>query len=391
MKLFYIANVRLPTEKAHGIQIVRMCESFGKLGIDVSLIAPMRFKTKKLRFFNEDIYSFYKINKNFQLKKLFNMDFLLLDNYLPKILTGLPFLIQNSSFLVTCLIYSLCKKVDLIYTRSFLFTVLLNFFKKNSVILELHNLPFKKFSQIIFKKFIKRINKIVVINENIKNILISWGVDGNKILTGTSAIADSCLKVIKKDDARIKLNIAKNEKIIMYTGNLYAWKGVYTLADAALLAPEYVFYIVGGSDFDKEVQMFKIYLKNKKIKNINMVGYVKPSLIQYYLAAADILVAPNSAKSDASMNYTSPLKLYEYMASRRPIILSDLTSMRNLIDAKFVFWMKPDDPKSLIDKIKEVENNESIAKKKAQEAFSFVKTKTWDNRAEDILKYWNLI
>ena len=165
--------------------------------------------------------------------------------------------------------------------------------------------------------------------------------------------------------------------------------------------------------------MFKIYLKNKKIKNINMVGYVKPSLIQYYLAAADILVAPNSAKSDASMNYTSPLKLYEYMASRRPIILSDLTSMRNLIDAKFVFWMKPDDPKSLIDKIKEElgydiielmdyslkekiqifksyknivqQSSASIAKKKAQEAFSFVKTKTWDNRAEDILKYWNLI
>ena len=166
MKLFYIANVRLPTEKAHGIQIVRMCESFGKLGIDVSLIAPMRFKTKKLRFFNEDIYSFYKINKNFQLKKLFNMDFLLLDNYLPKILTGLPFLIQNSSFLVTCLIYSLCKKVDLIYTRSFLFTVLLNFFKKNSVILELHNLPFKKFSQIIFKKFIKRNDKSFVFFSN---------------------------------------------------------------------------------------------------------------------------------------------------------------------------------------------------------------------------------
>lgn len=34
MKLLYIANIRIPTEKAHGIQIMKMCEAFTNLKID---------------------------------------------------------------------------------------------------------------------------------------------------------------------------------------------------------------------------------------------------------------------------------------------------------------------------------------------------------------------
>ena len=30
MRITYIANVRLPTEKAHGLQIMKMCEALGK-------------------------------------------------------------------------------------------------------------------------------------------------------------------------------------------------------------------------------------------------------------------------------------------------------------------------------------------------------------------------
>jgi len=33
MKLIYIANARIPTEKAHGIQIMKMGEAFAKYGL----------------------------------------------------------------------------------------------------------------------------------------------------------------------------------------------------------------------------------------------------------------------------------------------------------------------------------------------------------------------
>jgi len=50
MKLTYIANIRIPTEKAHGIQIMEMCEAFGNHNLETELIIPWRFNRIKQDF-----------------------------------------------------------------------------------------------------------------------------------------------------------------------------------------------------------------------------------------------------------------------------------------------------------------------------------------------------
>ena len=47
MKLIYIANSRIPTEKAHGFQIAKMCESFSRAGAETELWLPSRINTIK--------------------------------------------------------------------------------------------------------------------------------------------------------------------------------------------------------------------------------------------------------------------------------------------------------------------------------------------------------
>ena len=42
MKIYYVANARMPTEKAHGIQIAKMCEALIEAGAKVELIVPRR-------------------------------------------------------------------------------------------------------------------------------------------------------------------------------------------------------------------------------------------------------------------------------------------------------------------------------------------------------------
>lgn len=37
MNIVYVANVRIPTYRAHGIQITKMCEEFARLGNTVRL------------------------------------------------------------------------------------------------------------------------------------------------------------------------------------------------------------------------------------------------------------------------------------------------------------------------------------------------------------------
>ena len=42
MRIYYVANARMPTEKAHGIQIAKMCEALTEAGAEVELIVPRR-------------------------------------------------------------------------------------------------------------------------------------------------------------------------------------------------------------------------------------------------------------------------------------------------------------------------------------------------------------
>ena len=42
MKILYLADIRLPTEKAHGAQIMKTCEALARAGHAVELVVPRR-------------------------------------------------------------------------------------------------------------------------------------------------------------------------------------------------------------------------------------------------------------------------------------------------------------------------------------------------------------
>ena len=49
MKLYFVANARMPTDKAHGIHVAKMCEAFIEAGVAVTLIVPRRSAPGSLR------------------------------------------------------------------------------------------------------------------------------------------------------------------------------------------------------------------------------------------------------------------------------------------------------------------------------------------------------
>ena len=60
---------------------------------------------------------------------------------------------------------------------------------------------------------------------------------------------------------------------------------------------------------------------------------------------ADVLALPNPS-SAISREFTSPLKLFEYMASGRPIVASDLPSLREVLaDGRNALLVEPATPR----------------------------------------------
>ena len=108
-------------------------------------------------------------------------------------------------------------------------------------------------------------------------------------------------------------------------------------------------------------------------------------MVPKYLAASDVLVLPNSEKGLSE--FTSPLKLFEYMAAKRPIVASDLPSLREILSESNAVMVRPDDPAALAEGIQKVLEDEELAKKLAGNAYIDVQQYSWDKRAMRILEF----
>lgn len=384
MKLLYFSNIRIPTEKAHAIQIMKMCEAFAMECDEVELIIPMRGHRASR---GADLYEHYKIKKIFTIRRIFALDPL----WLLRLPNGVYIKIQIISFITALFFHILfMQKVDAIaYTRDeYLLPLLQIFFKK--VVWEGHNMPKRK---KYYTKLWNRCEKIVVITNALKNALVETGVQFSRILVASDAVD---LAMYSKDEdapsLRKKVGLPLGKKIIMYTGHFYPWKGIDTLLDTAYnFKVQYsdfstiYFVLVGGTTFD--YKKYSDQILEKKMDNVCLVKHKPHHEIVQWLLAADILVLPNSQKQKISEMYTSPMKMFEYMAARRPIIASDLPSLREILNEKNCLFFEPDNPESLTQGIIELIKNPMKGMRISQNAYNDVKKYSWINRSKNILQF----
>ena len=366
-KLIYIANIRLPTEKAHGIQIMKMCEAFAEQGLEVSLVVPRRFNKIK-----EDPFDYYKIKQNFKIRKAPTIDLVKFGK--------IGFLVQLLSFAEFVAWTFLFKKDAIFYTRDELVAFYLNNLGKK-VVWEGHMGQ----TNWIVRFLIKRKVPMVMITNGLKDLYVSMGADQEKIIVSPDAVDVEQFSInLSKEESRKKLGLPTDKKIVLYTGHLYSWKGADTAVQSAPGLPDNVIMIfVGGTAVDIE-RFEKNYGQNKKVMILGKKSYEE---MPFFMKSADILLLPNSAKEDISRLYTSPMKMFEYMASGRPIVASDVPSLREILDDSVAYFFKPDDAKSLASLINHVLSHEEEAKGKAQKAFERVKQYSWEERTRNILRF----
>lgn len=371
----YITNVRMPTEKAHGIQIARMCEAFGTAGVDLELVVPKRANTDP-----KSAYSFYGIKENFKIKPLWCIDFV---SEIP----WLGYWLQLVTFTLSVFFrYLFASRTSAhLYTREFMTAVLLRWMGYD-VVYESHRILLKK---KLFFKLLRPIRRIVTNSGGVANEFKKNGFAHVLPLSNGIDLAEFALKQ-SKAELRSELGWDQNAQIALYTGYLYKWKGIDTLMEAGDLiskdpSVDFKLYILGGSDED--ILVYKKVAEEKRITKMEFLGHKDRKLMPKYMKAADVLLLPNSAVSEESVKYTSPIKLFEYMASRVPIVASDMPSIREVLSEDNSKLVKPDDAPALVAGIKEVLSNQQKYMVCTEKAYHDVTGRTWDGRAQKILAF----
>ena len=374
MKIIYIATSVIPSRKANALQVMKTCEALKKQGADIELIIPVRFGSTRIK---EDPFKFYKIKDKFKITKVFSIDLIPFG----KIIGSFGFWIQNFSFAVFTVIYLFFKKSEIYYSRNALSTFILSFFKKN-IFYELHRLPRSLFSKSIFKYSLKRIQGLIVIAEELKRAVLEKSVfDSDKIAVVHDGVdlAQFDSKLSKKE-ARQKLNWPIDKKIICYTGSLQYVKGVDILIKAIDFLPEIYCYIIGPRASLLKGDKCSYKTENKRIIFLGQKPY---NLVPIFLKAADVLVIPHR---DLAFSF-SPMKMFEYMASGRSIIASDLPSLREVLNKKNAILVEPDNPSALAKGINFILKNPNFSAEISKQAHKDVHKYTWNKRAKKILGF----
>lgn len=341
-RLFYIANIRLATEKAHGTQIMKMCEAFANSGYDTELVITNRSTEIK-----ENPFSYYGVPNIFKIRRLWCLDTVCYGR------SG--FRLELLTFILSVVTRSLFQK-GLFYTRDE-FVALVLFCLGKKVVWEAH----MGHNNLFVRTLLRLRVPLVVISRGLEDFYLKLGGSKELILVAPDAVDLEQFNIKEtQEEARLKLNFELGKKIVMYAGSLYPWKGVDTLEKAVLLTD--------GVD---------LVLVSQKL----------PTEIPLYLKAADILVLPNSAKENISKHYTSPMKLFEYMASGVPIVASDLPSIREILDESKGYFFNPDDSESLKRVINVVFNEYSQALQKAEKARMAVEDYSWSKRVNKIITF----
>jgi glycosyltransferase involved in cell wall biosynthesis len=363
MKINYITNVRIPTSRAQGYAIMKMCEEFARAGQEVNLIIPKR----RSNVDEQDPFFYYGISRVFNIKKIFSFDSLGWSEKFGK--TTYWFDLLFFFFLVW--LKGLIKKGAITYTRDY--TLLFFTPRKRFVCLELHDIPKSKF---LFRKAIKKAKVIFVLNYYIKVELLKLGISEDKIFIEPSGIDIESFNLrVDKNDVKKRLGLDPNKKIVMYIGLLDKWKGVEILLEASGFLENVQVVIIGEGSLRSKFE--------KKYPEVIFKGSLPYRDLPFNQQGADVLVAPNAKESLISSHYTSPLKVLAYMTSNIPIVASDLPSIREILNENNAYLVEPDNPEKLAQAIKKAlaEENMEMTRRAREEVQKY----SWSQRVKSII------
>ncbi len=386
MRILYISQSVIPSKSANSVHVMKMCEALSKLNNQVDLFCwnNKRDTLKGIKNF----FKFYAVNNNFNILRLSVENF-----WIFREITTLLYIIYK--------IFS--KKYDLVYSRSIQISWVLSIIGIKTV-LEIHSPPSVK-TNYFLKRILRKgdLRFLILINNALKNhILENYKIHKHlEIITLPDAADDSVIKDIKKNLNR-NFQIKKNS--VGYLGHLYQGRGIELIIKLAKEFPENNFYIVGGADH--HIQVWK---KKLNSNNIFFLGFQNQDNCNFLRHKFDYLIAPYQKKvyvhGAVSENvykkskletskWMSPLKLFEYMEAKKPIITSNLPALKEIfVNEVDAILCDPNNFDQWKNAIFRLNKNLNLRKKISKNAYKkFKKEFTWNLRAKKLVtNFYNLI
>ena len=391
-KLLYLSLTRLPTEKAHGLQIMQNCEAFADAGYDVTLWAARRWNTREMRAI-ADVFAYYGAQENFRLRRIPCVDLFPL---FPPDSAGarFAFYLLQISYALASAILLLFTRADIYYSRDeFILALLARSKARTSLAYEVHQFPASGPGARLQRHVVAAVGSLIAITPRLRDDLINQrGADPARVIVAHDGIRRARFQQLPDQAAaRRQIGWSPGAFIVGFVGRLQMIgldKGVATLVDALAPIDGACLALVGGPEDMAQALRERWLALGLPSERFLYLGHMPPADVPLCLSAFDVCAMPHPATRQFS-HYTSPLKLFEYMAACRAIAASDLQSWSDVLrDGETALLLPPDDVAAWSAAIERLRQDSQLRRRLGEKARSLALAHyTWEARAERILRH----
>jgi glycosyltransferase involved in cell wall biosynthesis len=360
-RLFYIHNIAMPGPEANTVNVAKMCNAFAANGCDVTLAALPGAPPAELE---------RRVHEHYGLTAPFTVRALPQTGARPAVAAVLGAAMARNA------------GADIVYTRA-PHVAIAACVTGLSTILEVHT-DIDAFSSLGRQAFARAVE-----HERLRNVVAISGALAERL---RQRIARTPERVIVAHDGADQPTptpvLARDGFNVGFVGRLYRGKGLELIAELAPLCPWAVFHIVGGSA-DSAAQLLGAALPH----NVVFHGHVPHAAVPQLIASFDVMLAPYQQRvtvADGRTNaapWMSPLKIFEYMAAAKPMLISDLPVLREIVsDGETGLLLPPDDPAAWAGALERLQADPQLRQQLGARAGAvFLGRYTWTQRARHIL------
>lgn len=371
-RVFYVGSPELFSKGASSIHIMKMCQAMSRLGFQIELVFPS-YKSGR------DIFDYYGVTERFRITSIPCTN--LINRQIVHGVASAVYCGMNKA------------KFDLVITRNIVFTYIATRLLGIPTIYDAHHPLVNGMAKAMFKKFkdSRSLVKFVTNSRGLADIYVQEGLNREKLIVSHNGVDIERFKI---DGAplplRKELGLPTDVKIVCYCGNTYSGRGIEMLIDAAQRFKDIFFLVVGGLEADND--RYVAISKEKGVKNFFIKGFVPHTEVPKYLKASDVLAIPYSSDvtikgGTKAAEFTSPIKLFEYMAAGKPIISSKLPTITEVLeDGRTASFFEAGNLDSFCKKLDLVLNDPDYLKKLSENALSEVLSYTWEARVKRIFE-----
>ena len=374
MRIVFPMLTRFPSKEASAVQVANMAQAFAELGHEVLVIVPARDTTATSATSVQD-----EVEQLFGFRPAFDVQALS-----RRVHRG-----QSYPHAVRIARIARPSRTDLFFSRN-LRSCLIPAMRGVPTVFEAHTVTDLLGPQE--RWVLRRLRRapgflgFVAISQGLADDLgRDLGIPHDRILVAHDAVR------VRTAAPAAPPRAADGRISVGYTGSMFAGRGVELLVALAERDERVVLHLVG-----RPAEAAAVWAAGapRALSEGRIVihGFVSPARSQELQQGFDVLVAPfgKQVLTDSgvdSSRWMSPMKVFEYMASGRPIVTSDLPVLREVlrpdVDAVMI---PPDDLDALCVAIDRLAEDPALGARLAASAFERARDDfTWDARAARIL------